>query len=144
MRFRIGPGGGADRSHDLVQPHVLRQAGDGTGLLKRLCLQEARRGGQADDGDRRTRLTQRSGRLHAVQAGKAEIHDDDVQVVLPAERDDVIAVLGGRDDLDVGLDSQQQLERLAKDAVVLDEGDPDGPAQSAFWTLPALRQRVQT
>jgi hypothetical protein len=46
--------------------------------------------------------------------------------VVLAERDDVVAVLDRRDDVDVGAKPEQQLERLAEDLVVLDEGDPNG------------------
>jgi len=45
--------------------------------------------------------------------------------VSPAELDDLLAVLDGRDDVDVGAEAEQELERLAEDLVVLDEGDSD-------------------
>jgi hypothetical protein len=63
-------------------------------------------------------------------------------MVIPAELDHVVAVLDRGDDLDVRPHAEEQLERLAEDPVVLDEGDPDG--YRAFSTFPALRQRVQT
>jgi hypothetical protein len=45
--------------------------------------------------------------------------------VLFAERDDVVPVLDRRDDLDLGAQAEQELERLAEDLVVLDQGDAD-------------------
>jgi len=45
--------------------------------------------------------------------------------VSPAELDDLLAVLDRRDDVDVGPEAEQELERLAEDLVVLDEGDSD-------------------
>jgi len=45
--------------------------------------------------------------------------------VLPAELYDLLAVLDRRDDLDVRTEAEQELERLAEDLVVLDEGDSD-------------------
>jgi len=45
--------------------------------------------------------------------------------VLPAELDDLLAVLDRRDDLDVRAEPEQELERLAEDLVVLDERDSD-------------------
>jgi hypothetical protein len=45
--------------------------------------------------------------------------------VLPAERDDSVPVLDGRDDLDLRAQAEQKLKRLAEDLVVLDQGDAD-------------------
>jgi hypothetical protein len=56
-------------------------------------------------------------------------------MVIPAELDHVVAVLDRGDDLDVRPHAEEQLERLAEDPVVLDEGDPDG--YRAFSTFPA-------
>ena len=41
--------------------------------------------------------------------------------------DDLTAVADRRDDLEVGSHTEQELERLAEDLVVLDEEDPDRP-----------------
>jgi hypothetical protein len=46
-------------------------------------------------------------------------------MVVPAELDDVVAVLDRSDDLDVRPHPEEHLERLAEDSVVLDEGDAD-------------------
>jgi hypothetical protein len=45
--------------------------------------------------------------------------------MLPAELDDLLAVLDRRHDLDVRAKAEQELERLAEDLVVLDESDSD-------------------
>jgi len=63
-------------------------------------------------------------------------------VVVSAELDYVVPVLDRGDDLDVRPHPEEQLERLAEDSVVLDEGDAD--RYSAFSTFPALRHLVQT
>ena len=62
--------------------------------------------------------------------------------LIPAELDDVVAVLDRGDDLDVRPHPEEHLECLAEDSVVLDEGDAD--RYSAFSTFPALRHLVQT
>jgi hypothetical protein len=46
-----------------------------------------------------------------------------VRRVLLAERDDVVPVFDGRDDLDLRAKAEQELERLAEHLVVLDQGD---------------------
>ena len=79
--------------------------------------------------------------LDAVEAGQPVVHDDDVGIVIPAELDDVVAVLDRGDDLDVRPHPEEHLESLAEDSVVLDEGDAD--RYSAFSPSPALRQWVQ-
>ena len=76
--------------------------------------------------DLRARLAKRPRRLDAVERGQPVVHHDDVGIELTAQLDDLRAVLDGGDDVDVGAEPEQQLERLAEDLVVLDEGDADG------------------
>jgi hypothetical protein len=45
--------------------------------------------------------------------------------VLATELDDGVPVLDGGDHLEIRPEAEQQLERLAEDLVVLDEGDSD-------------------
>ena len=57
--------------------------------------------------------------------GQAVVHQRDVRVVLAARRHGLFAVGDGRDDEQVAPQSEQKLERLAEDRVVLDDDDPD-------------------
>jgi hypothetical protein len=130
-----------DRRHDLVQIAVLREARSGTSGLERLKLAGVGRRGQADDRHFGTGFPQFRCHLDAVGARKAVVHEDDVRLVAAAEGDNVAPVVRRGHDLDVRAEVEQQLERLAEDVVVLHEGDAD---YRAFWTFPALRQRVHT
>ena len=73
------------------------------------------------------RLAHGCGRLHAVHAGQAVVHQHDVRLEALDRGNDLAAVADRRDDLEVRTHAEQQLECLAEDLVVLDEEDPDRP-----------------
>ena len=60
-----------------------------------------------------------------VELGQPVVHEHNVGPVLAARGHGLRPVADRRDDLDVGAHSQQQLERLPEDLVVLDQEDPD-------------------
>src|SRR5918996_1444577 len=114
---------------DLVELPILGQTIDGTRLQQRLGLARARGRRGADDGRARARAGDRPGRLHAVEGRQAVVEQHDVGPLSIAELERLGAVARGADDLDVGAKAEQQLERLTKDVVVLDEEEPHGPAE---------------
>jgi hypothetical protein len=150
---------------DLVQLAILRQAFDRPCLVERLGLAGVRGCRQADDHRAGTGVADRPGGLDAVERGESVVEEHDVGPKAAAELDRRNSIRGGPDDLDVGAEPEQQLKRLAEDVVVLDQDNPDRGShrnqsrdraglsvrptpetapQTAFTTLPPLRQRVQT
>jgi hypothetical protein len=64
-------------------------------------------------------------RLDAVAARHPQVHQHDVGVVLGGERDRLLAVGGGADELDPVEQPEQRAEALADDALVVGEQDAD-------------------
>ncbi|MCO5614894.1 hypothetical protein L7F22_069179 [Adiantum nelumboides] len=65
------------------------------------------------------------GRGDAVGAGHADVHEDDVRVVLAGRGDGLCAVGGLGDDVQVGLRAEQRAEPGADERLVVGEQDPD-------------------
>ena len=80
------------------------------------------------------RFTHGPRRLHAVEPGQPVVHQHDVRLVLAHDRRCRRAVGDRGNDLHVGLQSEQQLERLAEALVVLDDDEADrlGHPRSLF------------
>ena len=72
----------------------------------------------------------RAGRLDAVEVGKPVVDDDDVRRCRCTRLESGAPVTHRRDDAYVAVQPEQDLERFAKDGVVLDDEDVDRHASS--------------
>ena len=70
-------------------------------------------------------LAQAAGGLDAVAVRHAQVHQDDVGAQSAGQRERLLAVRGGPDDLDPGQEPQQHLEALADDPLVVRDQHPD-------------------
>ncbi len=98
---------------------------------RRLDLALIRRRGESDHRDLGTGFEEQPGGLDAVHPRQPVVHQQDIGGMLAAERGRVVAVGGGGNDLETGLEAEQHLQRLAEDVVVLDDRHADGSAHSA-------------
>jgi len=127
---RLAEGEGAD---------LIVMGSRGLGPIRRLALGSVRGRGQRDDRDARCGREYLRRRLDAVESGQAVVHQHDVRPVLDRRGDGGPSVPDRRDDLDVGPHPEQELERIAKDVVVLDEHDPDWPHLRQGYSAPSRR-----
>ncbi|MCY1169246.1 hypothetical protein D9M73_92670 [compost metagenome] len=64
------------------------------------------------------------GDVHAVQAGQAQVQQQQLGTELPHQRIHGPAVAGFRNDFEAGLGRQQHLQAVAHERVVFRENDP--------------------
>jgi hypothetical protein len=122
------PRGVSHGADDLVQLPVLGQAGNRARLIEGVDLLALRGGREDDNGRRWAGLADRYGRLHPVELGQAIVEKDDIGPEPRAHVERAPPVRNGGDDPQIGHGPEQELERLAKDVVVLNEDDGDGLA----------------
>src|SRR3954449_11786448 len=99
---RTAPRSFANRPHDLVQPSVLRQAGDGPRVVKGLHFTRFRSRREDDDGGLRKCPPQPRGRLDPVEARQAVVDEHDVGRERRTDLERGLTIGQSGDDADVG------------------------------------------
>jgi hypothetical protein len=82
--------------------------------------------------DLRGVVAQAPGRLDPVQAGHAQVHEDDVGRQLHGEGRRLVAVGGGADDLHPGQQAEQHHQAFAHHPLVVGDQDADPPAHAGI------------